>query len=121
MHRILVPNTVEDRILALQEKKRELIEGALDEKAGQSIGRLGTRELAFLFVSMLPPSSVSTTDNIRVYEIKDRMSEHRYGRSSACLAASFLAPWNFCNSVIQQRYLLVHGYVILPCLDKALN
>lgn len=52
VHRILVPDTVEDRILALQEKKRELIEGALDEKASQSIGRLGTRELAFLFVSI---------------------------------------------------------------------
>ena len=53
VHRILVPNTVEDRILALQEKKRELIDGALDEKASQSIGRLGVRELGFLFVS--PP------------------------------------------------------------------
>lgn len=51
VHRILVPDTVEDRILALQEKKRALIEGALDEKASESIGRLGTRELAFLFVS----------------------------------------------------------------------
>ena len=50
VHRILVPETVEDRILALQEKKRALIEGALDEKASQSIGRLGERELAFLFV-----------------------------------------------------------------------
>lgn len=53
VHRILVPNTVEDRILALQEKKRELIEAALDEKAGQSIGRLGVRELGFLFVKTL--------------------------------------------------------------------
>ncbi len=52
VHRILVPDTVEDRILALQDKKRELIEGALDEKASQSIGRLGERELAFLFVSI---------------------------------------------------------------------
>lgn len=51
VHRILVPQTVEDRILALQEKKRALIEGALDEKASQTIGRLGERELAFLFVS----------------------------------------------------------------------
>ncbi|MCJ1339535.1 hypothetical protein MMC09_004825 [Bachmanniomyces sp. S44760] len=49
VHRVLVANTVEDRILALQEKKRDLIEGALDEKASQNIGRLGTRELAFLF------------------------------------------------------------------------
>lgn len=52
VHRILVPETVEDRIVALQEQKRELIEGALDEKASQNIGRLGERELAFLFVSV---------------------------------------------------------------------
>ena len=52
VHRILVTNTVEDRILALQEKKRELIEGALDENASHAIGRLGVKELAFLFVSV---------------------------------------------------------------------
>ncbi|KAK2737084.1 hypothetical protein FQN55_001296 [Onygenales sp. PD_40] len=51
VHRILVKNTVEDRILDLQDKKRRLIEGALDEKASQNMGRLGTRELAYLFVS----------------------------------------------------------------------
>lgn len=51
VHKMLVPNTVEDRIVMLQEKKRALIEGALDEKASQNIGRLGERELAFLFVS----------------------------------------------------------------------
>lgn len=51
VHKILVPNTVEDRIVKLQEKKRALIEGALDETASQNIGRLGERELAFLFVS----------------------------------------------------------------------
>ena len=50
VHRIIVENTVEDRILALQEKKRELIEAALDENASKSIGRLGVRELGFLFV-----------------------------------------------------------------------
>ncbi|KAL9615397.1 MAG: hypothetical protein Q9167_000225 [Letrouitia subvulpina] len=49
VHRILIQETVEDRILALQEKKRKLIESALDEKASANIGRLGTRELAFLF------------------------------------------------------------------------
>ncbi|EAU36638.1 conserved hypothetical protein [Aspergillus terreus NIH2624] len=49
IHRILVPNTVEDRILELQDKKRELIEGALDEKASKNVSRLGTRELAYLF------------------------------------------------------------------------
>lgn len=53
VHRILVPDTVEDRILHLQEQKRELIEGALDEAASKNIARLGTRELAFLFVSLL--------------------------------------------------------------------
>ena len=51
VHRILVQQTVEDRILALQEKKRELIESALDEGASKRIARLGTRDLAFLFVS----------------------------------------------------------------------
>ena len=49
VHRVLVPNTVEDRILALQEEKRALIEAALDEKASQNVGRLGIRELGFLF------------------------------------------------------------------------
>lgn len=51
VHRILVKKTVEDRILALQEEKRELIEGALDEAAGKRVSRLGERELKFLFVS----------------------------------------------------------------------
>lgn len=50
IHRILVQNSVEDRILELQAKKRELVEGALDEKAGKNISRLGTRELGYLFV-----------------------------------------------------------------------
>ncbi|KAI9848321.1 MAG: hypothetical protein M1837_000585 [Sclerophora amabilis] len=49
VHRILVNETVEDRIISLQRKKRDLIEGALDEKASESIGRLNNRELAFLF------------------------------------------------------------------------
>lgn len=50
IHRILVQGTVEDRILELQEKKRELVEGALDENAGKNISRLGARELGYLFV-----------------------------------------------------------------------
>lgn len=41
--------TVEDRILALQEKKRQLVETALDERAGEQVGRLGVRELGYLF------------------------------------------------------------------------
>ena len=62
VHRVLVDHegftpdenghtTVEDRILTLQEKKRELVETALDETAGRSLARLGVRELGFLFVS----------------------------------------------------------------------
>ena len=62
VHRVLIDHagftpdrnghtTVEDRILTLQEKKRELVETALDETAGRSVARLGVRELGFLFVS----------------------------------------------------------------------
>ena len=62
VHRVLISNegmdpdedgnaTVEDRILALQEKKRALVESALDENAGRAVARLGVRELGFLFVS----------------------------------------------------------------------
>ncbi|EGD93398.1 SWI/SNF family DNA-dependent ATPase Ris1 [Trichophyton tonsurans CBS 112818] len=49
VHRLLVENTVEDRIIALQDKKRQIIEGALDEKASSKVGRLGVQELNFLF------------------------------------------------------------------------
>ncbi|EPY53638.1 ATP-dependent DNA helicase [Schizosaccharomyces cryophilus OY26] len=47
--RITVNNTVEERVLALQEKKRELIDSALGEKGLREISRLDTKELAFLF------------------------------------------------------------------------
>jgi len=50
VHRILIENTIEDRIIAIQEKKRALIDAALDEKTAHSLGRLGRRELAYLFV-----------------------------------------------------------------------
>ncbi|KAM0720425.1 hypothetical protein Q7P37_004561 [Cladosporium fusiforme] len=49
VHRVLVENTVEDRIIELQNKKREVIEAALDEKEHQNISRLGVQELAYLF------------------------------------------------------------------------
>ena len=52
VHRMLIEGTVEDRILALQEKKRAMIESALDENASKEVGRLGIRELGFLFVSL---------------------------------------------------------------------
>jgi len=49
VRRVVVPNTVEDRILALQEQKREVINSALDENASRSLSRLGQRELMYLF------------------------------------------------------------------------
>lgn len=49
VHRILIENTVEDRIIELQEQKRKLVDAALDEGANKSLGRLGLRELAYLF------------------------------------------------------------------------
>lgn len=82
VHRILVPDTVEDRILALQEKKRELIEGALDEKASQSIGRLGERELAFLFVSVLFLITFNTLTKHR--SVHFRASECEFIRLPIC-------------------------------------
>ncbi|KAL8766510.1 MAG: hypothetical protein Q9209_006726 [Squamulea sp. 1 TL-2023] len=70
VHRILVPGTVEDRILALQEKKRAMIESALDENASKQVGRLGTQELSYLFVSLGPTFLHSFTNNVRVFTRK---------------------------------------------------
>ena len=49
IHRVLIQDTVEDRIIQIQEKKRATIDKALDEKASQSAGRLGIQELSYLF------------------------------------------------------------------------
>ncbi len=49
VYRLLIENTVEDRILALQKGKRDLIQGALDEGELRNIGRLGRKELGYLF------------------------------------------------------------------------
>ena len=51
VHRILIKGTVEDRIIALQERKRKLVDAALDEKSGNKISRLGVEELTYLFNS----------------------------------------------------------------------
>jgi SNF2 family DNA or RNA helicase len=50
VHRLLIENTVEDRIVFLQDQKRELISGALDEGGTMNVTRLDARELAYLFV-----------------------------------------------------------------------
>lgn len=55
VHRLLIENTVEDRIVELQEKKRELIGGALDERGAMNVSRLDVRELAYLFVCFYAP------------------------------------------------------------------
>jgi SNF2 family DNA or RNA helicase len=47
--RLVIANTVEDRILALQERKQSLADGSLGEGGGKKIGRLSVRELATLF------------------------------------------------------------------------
>lgn len=55
VHRLLIESTVEDRIVELQEKKRELIGGALDERGVMNVSRLDVRELAYLFVRLYAP------------------------------------------------------------------
>jgi len=47
--RMVIANTVEDRILALQDRKQNLADGSLGEGKGQKLGKLSVRELANLF------------------------------------------------------------------------
>ncbi|KAF3021422.1 hypothetical protein E8E14_004936 [Neopestalotiopsis sp. 37M] len=54
VHRILIKETIEDRILALQQAKRELVGQVLDNQAAGRMGRLSIRELASLFGLRLP-------------------------------------------------------------------
>ncbi|EKM56552.1 uncharacterized protein PHACADRAFT_207772 [Phanerochaete carnosa HHB-10118-sp] len=49
VHRLVTSNTVEDRILALQERKKDLADGSLGEGTGKKLGRLSVKELANLF------------------------------------------------------------------------
>ncbi|TKA77742.1 hypothetical protein B0A55_04182 [Friedmanniomyces simplex] len=58
VHRMLIKETVEDRICEIQERKRELIGTALDEKAGARVSRLGVQELAYLFGVTANPNQV---------------------------------------------------------------
>ncbi|KAI0392361.1 hypothetical protein F5Y17DRAFT_436767 [Xylariaceae sp. FL0594] len=48
-YRVLVQETIEDRILALQEKKRELVNNVLDPEARGRVSTLSASELAGLF------------------------------------------------------------------------
>ncbi|TFY57616.1 hypothetical protein EVG20_g8474 [Dentipellis fragilis] len=49
VHRLVIANTVEDRVLAMQERKKNLADGALGEGSGKRVGRLSVKELANLF------------------------------------------------------------------------
>jgi SNF2 family DNA or RNA helicase len=49
VHRVLVNDTIEDRIIELQNQKRDVIETALDETAGRNLSRLGIDDLKYLF------------------------------------------------------------------------
>ena len=49
VYRILTTETVEDRIMDLQKRKKEIVEAALDETESKKIARLSTDELRFLF------------------------------------------------------------------------
>ncbi|KAJ7054346.1 SNF2 family N-terminal domain-containing protein [Mycena amicta] len=49
VRRLVIENTVEDRILSLQERKQNLADGSLGEGKGKKIGRLSVKELASLF------------------------------------------------------------------------
>jgi SNF2 family DNA or RNA helicase len=49
VHRIIVKDTVEDRILTIQEKKRDQIESALDPKSAKFSTGLDSQDYAWLF------------------------------------------------------------------------
>ncbi|KOC14718.1 hypothetical protein AFLA70_740g000251 [Aspergillus flavus AF70] len=49
VHRILVSNTVEDRILDFQDRKRQLIEGIIDDRTHGEPSRLESTDFAYLF------------------------------------------------------------------------
>lgn len=49
VYRLLIKNSVEDRITELQQRKKELISSALDESALKTSSHLGRTELGYLF------------------------------------------------------------------------
>lgn len=49
IHRLFVKDSVEDRIAELQDRKREMVDAAMDPSKLKEINGLGTRELGFLF------------------------------------------------------------------------
>lgn len=51
VYHILTEETVEDRIVHLQNKKKQIVEAALDKTGGMKFGRLDEDELNYLFNS----------------------------------------------------------------------
>ncbi|EMD34880.1 hypothetical protein CERSUDRAFT_86316 [Gelatoporia subvermispora B] len=49
IYRLVISDTVEDRVLALQERKKNLADGSLGEGTGRKMNRRSVRELAYLF------------------------------------------------------------------------
>ncbi|OCH87359.1 hypothetical protein OBBRIDRAFT_796288 [Obba rivulosa] len=49
VYRLVISDTVEDRVLALQERKKNLADGSLGEGTGKKMGKMSVRELAYLF------------------------------------------------------------------------
>lgn len=49
VHRILINGTIENRIMELQQYKKDLVQNALDENGMKLVSRLGRQELGFLF------------------------------------------------------------------------
>jgi len=49
VQRVVIADTVEDRILKMQERKKTFAEGALGEGSAKKMGRLSVQELANLF------------------------------------------------------------------------
>lgn len=49
VHRILLNDTIEGRIMELQKYKKEMVQNALDENGMKSVSKLGRQELGFLF------------------------------------------------------------------------
>lgn len=49
VHRLLVQETVEDRIINIQEQKRQFVDAALDEGESKQLGRLSLKDLQYLF------------------------------------------------------------------------
>ncbi|AET38597.1 translocase ULS1 Ecym_3087 [Eremothecium cymbalariae DBVPG len=62
VHRLLLTATVEDRIVELQNRKKALVESAMDPSELREVNRLGRRELGFLFgLNTLEPPPPTTT------------------------------------------------------------